>query len=198
MWQVRGYPCDCQWPEQCDSQHSSLPPTRMALKPPHPPHVAPTSSHQASSAQQSSAGLSEPNTSSDPLYSPHESGPALPALQKPVSVHDGSNGQQIRAGSPATSAATTSTATRTEDENGSESTKKSNDQHTSNEADLQRLEQQFVHDVYNAIAPHFSSTRFAIWPKVLSDHPRPSNNPCRPLPLHCVVCLGLKKITSPC
>ena len=37
------------------------------------------------------------------------------------------------------------------------------------EADLQRLEQEFVHDVYNAIAPHFSATRFAIWPKVLHD-----------------------------
>ena len=35
------------------------------------------------------------------------------------------------------------------------------------EADLQRLEQEFVHDVYNAIAPHFSATRFAIWPKVM-------------------------------
>lgn len=35
--------------------------------------------------------------------------------------------------------------------------------------DLQRLEQEFVHDVYNAIAPHFSATRFAIWPKVLDE-----------------------------
>ena len=167
MWQVRGYPCDCQWPEQCDSQHSSLPPTRMALTSPHQPHVAPTSSQQASSAQQSSATLSETNVSSDPLHSPHKSGPASPALQKPVPVHDGSSGQQMGAMSSATSAATTSTATRIEDESGSEGTKKSSDQHTSNEADLQRLEQQFVHDVYNAIAPHFSSTRFAIWPKVL-------------------------------
>eukprot|EP00201_Polytomella_parva_P014001 CAMPEP_0175054522 /NCGR_PEP_ID=MMETSP0052_2-20121109/9552_1 /TAXON_ID=51329 ORGANISM="Polytomella parva, Strain SAG 63-3" /NCGR_SAMPLE_ID=MMETSP0052_2 /ASSEMBLY_ACC=CAM_ASM_000194 /LENGTH=460 /DNA_ID=CAMNT_0016319227 /DNA_START=358 /DNA_END=1740 /DNA_ORIENTATION=+ len=28
------------------------------------------------------------------------------------------------------------------------------------------LERHYVHDVYNAIAPHFSATRFAIWPKV--------------------------------
>ena len=34
------------------------------------------------------------------------------------------------------------------------------------EAGLQQLEQEFVHDVYNAIAPHFSATRFAIWPRV--------------------------------
>ena len=38
--------------------------------------------------------------------------------------------------------------------------------HTATQADLQRLEQEFVHDVYNAIAPHFSATRFAVWPKV--------------------------------
>ena len=43
------------------------------------------------------------------------------------------------------------------------------------EADLQRLEQEFVHDVYNAIAPHFSATRFAIWPKVLDDCCAPFN-----------------------
>ena len=35
------------------------------------------------------------------------------------------------------------------------------------QADTQRMEQEYVHDVYNAIAPHFSSTRFAIWPKVI-------------------------------
>ena len=98
-------------------------------------------------------------------------------------MHDGSNGQQTGAVSPATSAANTSTATRTEDKSGSEGTKKSSDQHTSSEADLQRLEQQFVHDVYNAIAPHFSSTRFAIWPKVLGDLPHLNSNNCRPVPL---------------
>lgn len=38
--------------------------------------------------------------------------------------------------------------------------------HAATQADLQRLEQEFVHDVYNAIAPHFSATRFAVWPKV--------------------------------
>lgn len=46
----------------------------------------------------------------------------------------------------------------------------SSGQPTSKEADLRRMEQEFVHDVYNAIAPHFSSTRFAIWPKVLITH----------------------------
>jgi predicted HD phosphohydrolase len=29
-----------------------------------------------------------------------------------------------------------------------------------------RLEALHVHSVYDAIAPHFSATRFAIWPKV--------------------------------
>ena len=36
------------------------------------------------------------------------------------------------------------------------------------ERELQQLEQAYVHDVYNAIAPHFSATRFAVWPKVRS------------------------------
>ena len=30
--QVRGFPCDCQYPELCDSQQGALPPTRMALQ----------------------------------------------------------------------------------------------------------------------------------------------------------------------
>jgi len=30
----------------------------------------------------------------------------------------------------------------------------------------EQLESAYVHQVYDAIAPHFSATRFAIWPKV--------------------------------
>ena len=29
----------------------------------------------------------------------------------------------------------------------------------------EQLEAQYVHQVYDAISPHFSATRFAIWPK---------------------------------
>lgn len=31
---------------------------------------------------------------------------------------------------------------------------------------LAALESQFVHSIYNAIAPHFAATRFAVWPRV--------------------------------
>jgi hypothetical protein len=34
------------------------------------------------------------------------------------------------------------------------------------EAALRQLEQTHVHEVYDVIAPHFSATRFAVWPKV--------------------------------
>jgi hypothetical protein len=37
---------------------------------------------------------------------------------------------------------------------------------TMREAALRQLEQTHVHEVYDVIAPHFSATRFAIWPKV--------------------------------
>ena len=43
--QARGFPCDCSWPQHCDSQASDLPPTRaaaaMALNPP-PSHACGT------------------------------------------------------------------------------------------------------------------------------------------------------------
>ncbi|KAL0038021.1 hypothetical protein WJX79_009793 [Trebouxia sp. C0005] len=103
---VRGYPCDCQWPEHCDSQQSQLPPTRMALK------------------------------------------SQMPGTTSPGSQPSNLIEQCIK------------------DEADAAHGKPSSGQHTSKEADLQRMEQEFVHDVYNAIAPHFSSTRFAIWPKV--------------------------------
>lgn len=36
------------------------------------------------------------------------------------------------------------------------------------EAQLRQLEEHYVHNVYDAIAPHFHATRFAIWPKVMA------------------------------
>ena len=29
LLQIRGFPCDCSFPEECDSQASQLPPTRL-------------------------------------------------------------------------------------------------------------------------------------------------------------------------
>jgi hypothetical protein len=40
------------------------------------------------------------------------------------------------------------------------------DQESRQDRQLAALESQFVHSIYNAIAPHFAATRFAVWPKV--------------------------------
>ena len=88
--------------------------------------------------------------------------------QEPVTVHGVTNGQEAES-MPVGRPAAMSTAMRDEDDGAHG--RPSSGQHTSKEADLQRMEQEFVHDVYNAIAPHFSSTRFAIWPKVFVTHP---------------------------
>lgn len=181
--QVRGYPCNCNWPEHCDSQQGSLPPTRMATKAP-----ATASTHACSQPQQ----LYPHAQQSAPTNSDH---------------HDGASGHSDQEANGLFQHSTAHTATRLEstdwqstacpeqtphnrrlqgqDEVSAEGratridtpAQQSLDQLLPNhhqeeqrglsgEADLQRLEQEFVHDVYNAIAPHFSSTRFAIWPKV--------------------------------
>lgn len=93
---------------------------------------------------------------------------ASPTERHLVTVHGFSNGQKAESLPIVTPAATLSGI---KDEADAAHGKPSSGQHTSKEADLQRMEQEFVHDVYNAIAPHFSSTRFAIWPKVLITRP---------------------------
>ena len=93
---------------------------------------------------------------------------AVPTQRQPVTVHDFSNGQ-LAESMPVVRPAAASSAIR--DEGDAAHGRPSSGQRTRKEADLQRMEQEFVHDVYNAIAPHFSSTRFAIWPKVLITHP---------------------------
>jgi len=82
-------------------------------------------------------------------------------------VHGHSNGQ-IAESMPVVRPAATSSGMR--DEGDAAHGRPNSGQHTSTDADLRHMEQEFVHDVYNAIAPHFSSTRFAIWPKVLITH----------------------------
>ncbi|KAL0030888.1 hypothetical protein WJX77_011841 [Trebouxia sp. C0004] len=161
---VRGYPCDCQWPEHCDSQQSKLPPTRMALKSQlpcdatskdlQPPNLLERCTSETAESNLAS-GLSPISTTSGNVASPTE--------RQSVTVRGLSNGQQLES-MPVVRPAAISSAVR--DEGEAVHGRPSSGQHTSKEADLQRMEQEFVHDVYNAIAPHFSSTRFAIWPKV--------------------------------
>lgn len=106
------------------------------------------------------SGLSPISITSGNLASPPE--------QQPITVRGFSNGQPAES-MPIVRPAATSSAIR--DEGDAVHGRPSSGQHTSKEAHLQRMEQEFVHDVYNAIAPHFSSTRFAIWPKVFITHP---------------------------
>lgn len=167
-WQVRGYPCNCQWPEHCDSQQSSLPPTRMAQK----AHQSQPSDHNSVQLYQGSIAPQQPGvasaTSSDSLQSASDSCPIQPLEQSPV-------GRQAEAG------ATSLGLQPCDDLVGKpQLAARQNGSQDATEADLQRLEQEFVHDVYNAIAPHFSATRFAIWPKVPTRNCAPAlRNDCQ-------------------
>ena len=69
-----------------------------------------------------------------------------------------SSSPETQAGSKAAAAATNGTSAQgfgPEEASGVES-----------EAAAEQMESTYVHQVYDAIAPHFSATRFAIWPKV--------------------------------
>ena len=165
---MRGYPCDCQWPEHCDSQQSKLPPTRMALKSELPCSTTSTGSQPPNLVKPCTSEMAEssPASNSSPI-STTSGNLAYPTERQTVTVHGFSNGQQAEGTSVVRPAATSSGS---RDEGDAVHGRPSTGQPTSKEADLRRIEQEFVHDVYNAIAPHFSSTRFAIWPKVLITH----------------------------
>eukprot|EP00873_Tetraselmis_striata_P033272 jgi/Tetstr1/453536/TSEL_040504.t1 len=109
---VRRGKCECAFPEFCDSQASTLPPTRMAQR------LGIEDGATAGSAARGVCGGRGENRG------------------------DGAAGAETQhEGRGATAAAPV-------------------------DADLEQLEQLHVHQVYNSIAPHFSSTRVAIWPKV--------------------------------
>lgn len=177
--QVRGYPCTCAWPEHCDSQQSSLPPTRMAQKADQSQPAMPTLSHQLKAVQLQPASTtpqqhpsSASATSSDSLQSVSgccSDQPMQPIEQSP-------KGKQTEAvAAPMGLASCDAVGGQHQVEARQNGSQQHGTEHDT-EADLQRLEQEFVHDVYNAIATHFSATRFAIWPKVLS-HCTPLTSP---------------------
>lgn len=196
--QVRGFPCDCQWPEQCDSQQSSLPPTRMSLKAQQPscsppgqttarqPHMlhplAPPSHASQSTANRghTANAVQQMPTTVQPLpllspIAPHQAAAAEPpdvsgaadAVQQAMPEVTPSAEMSTKAAQAATTVTEAGPHTATQE---------------AGQAELQRLEQEFVHNVYDAIAPHFSATRFAIWPKVGSPTPLPLASS------HCTLC----------
>ncbi len=140
----------------------------MALKSHLPCDATSTGLQPPNLLEQHTSDTAESNLASNslPIFTTSEN-LAVPTQQQPVTVHGFSNGQ-VAESVPVVRPAAISPAIR--DEGDPVHGRPSSGQHTSKEADLRRMEQEFVHDVYNAIAPHFSSTRFAIWPKVLITH----------------------------
>lgn len=166
--QVRGYPCTCPWPEHCDSQQSSLPPTRMAQKADQSQPAAPALPYQLKSVQLQPASTASWQPSASAMSSNSLQSASGCCSDQPIQPNEHSSGSRAtEAGvalgglDPCDVGGQHQVEAR---QNGSQQRGTEHD----TEADLQRLEQEFVHDVYNAIAPHFSATRFAIWPKVLS------------------------------
>lgn len=203
--QVRGFPCKCEWPEQCDSQQGSLPPTRMAAKasclpdqdttqqqlsaPPEPESslLSPSAAKIGSSQRAESTRSSGRTAASGPEQGPQDGSAAghdrsNPALHKQSNNLEQSCGGVRQEGdaAPGSTAATGEAegdsgkvgSRAATGEVGGDSGKAAQVSgrvgggQGAGQADVKRLEQEYVHDVYNAIAPHFSSTRFAIWPKV--------------------------------
>ena len=162
--QVRGCPCECQWPEHCDSQQGGLPPTRMASKAPATPTAQP-SSHALSAQPEVTCSADQAGSNGHPDQGCATS--ELPATrqedrQAPNATEQNMQrhvGNAVASSAGAASANCPAEACQQPEQLFG---------HGAEQAKLQRLEQEFVHDVYNAIAPHFSATRFAVWPKVCS------------------------------
>ena len=134
--QARGRPCDCSWPEFCDSQRGALPPTRLAA-------LAQQATGPSAAAAQFDAAEDRSGDGCRPTGAHRDQAAVTPVHQqeagpeREVHQREAAELEQAREKEP-----------------------------SQREAHLQRLEEQYVHNVYNAIAPHFSSTRFAVWPKV--------------------------------
>eukprot|EP00798_Chlamydomonas_sp_ICE-L_P028412 gene28412-31553_t len=116
---VRGFACDCQYPAECDSQASQLPPTRISLV-----------QQQREQEEEEARGKLR------------QQGEGHGDLEGNVSEHGSGTVQEPERGC---------SASHEEEED---------------ESALQQLENDHVVAVYDAIAQHFSATRFAIWPKV--------------------------------
>lgn len=171
LWglQVRGFPCECSWPECCDSQGGGMPPTRMAL-----------AAQQTGALHTSAAAASLPAHS--PAQSqdmPRPSGEPEPTGRISGGSADGSAVDCSAAGcsrcrEPDSAADSISAVAASERhpgglKGGLEPAQPGSGRCEAvdeNDAELERMEARYVHSVYDIIATHFSATRFAIWPKV--------------------------------
>lgn len=134
--QVRRCPCDCSYPDACDSQLSTLPPTRKAAT-----AAAAVAAAAAASAAATSAAATEGGANSGTEPSPNAS------YSTPRADPDRDDHSWGRAAAEAQGGEAGGNA-GTEPQGGQ------------SEAALQQLEDQMVNGVYNAIAPHFSATRY--------------------------------------
>eukprot|EP00892_Ulva_mutabilis_P010783 jgi/Ulvmu1/8077/UM004_0314.1 len=149
--QARGFPCDCSYPVMCDSQESSLPPTRK-LQLLQAEGRAPFADDAAT----------RPDAPPQPPARGNMSGNAMPAGEAPQSPvwnqqqagHSGEGARERAQHGDGIGAELRAAGGLAEGEEGAE------------DAQLRQLEAEHVHRVYDAIAPHFSATRFAIWPAV--------------------------------
>lgn len=161
--QVRRAPCSCAYPEHCDSQLAPLAPTRLALKrraaeqaaQPQQQAAAPTQEelgvqaaegrcaarrHGDSLAGQGNGRLPRPQDEQQELQRQEQQRPAA------------APGQPAAAPAAAADSSADALAARVAG--------------ATLDASLAALEARHVHAVYDAIAPHFASTRFAVWPRV--------------------------------
>jgi membrane protein involved in colicin uptake len=146
--QVRDRPCDCEWPHQCDSQLQQLPPTRNLLAVQAAAATAGLAAQPASeSSQAQPSGAAAGSQPAGPRADSQHG--ALPQPGSAHSLQQGANSEAERPASVQAAADGRSMAAHAwTDLDQSDS-----------EAACQRLEDRFVNDVYNEIAPHFHSTR---------------------------------------
>ncbi|GIL80789.1 hypothetical protein Vretifemale_9845, partial [Volvox reticuliferus] len=173
---VRGYPCQCDYPACCDSQQANLPPTRISqLQLQQSRHMH----QQHGQGEGESEGQSEGQQQTPPAPAPapprqhqyqqlghrmapadHTAAPLTHGSLPGEAVPNGAGG-----GASRRSSATGGGGVKGKDER-KEGWEAEDKEEEEEEARLAALEAEHVHKVYDAIAPHFSATRFAIWPKV--------------------------------
>ncbi|KAJ9515470.1 hypothetical protein QJQ45_016460 [Haematococcus lacustris] len=158
--QVRGFPCTCAWPDACDSQAGGAPPTRLAtlgLAGGPLPGLPRDSSGACSHAALPALSVADARTETVSA--------GVAADEVPMSKIGTAEGIEPRtlgtvekapeAGEVANPPAALRTAVTSKTAAG-----------TGSGQQLQALEDRHVNAVYDAIASHFSATRFAIWPRV--------------------------------
>lgn len=169
--QVRDKPCDCEWPHQCDSQLQQLPPTRNLL-------AAEAAAKAASGGSGHAAQPCQPHTMAAQLAQQLSAAAVLQGAGRATGRLSSGNQRSLGSACQQTGRSGNREAQRAAGDvaqrpapveavaNGCSLAADSSSAGADPEAACQQMEDRFVNDVYNTIAPHFNSTRFAVWPKV--------------------------------